>query len=119
MEPQKYTDLTYLKKLADGSNEFMLDMITTFIADVPQTLQNMDKALTEQKWHELKIIAHTMKSALDFMGMNSIKETVKNIEKYTDTKTNLELLPPLIEKTKFTCIKALEELKIEIEQLSY
>lgn len=110
----RYTDLTYLIELAEGSNEFMIDMITSFISDMPQTLHNIDNAFAEKKWPELKVIAHTMKSTADFMGIHSIKETVRTIEKYAALKENNSHLPELIEKTKFACNKAVEELKIEI-----
>lgn len=113
-ETKSYTDLSYLKKISRGDQAFMMDMISVFIADMPQTLNRLDSAFMGKKWPELKIIAHTMKSGIDFMGIYSIKETVKNIENYADKETCLELLPALIEKTKFTCLKALEELKAEI-----
>lgn len=114
---KKYTDLTYLKELAEGSNEFMLEMINSFITDTPQTLNNMDGAFAGKRWPELKVIAHTMKSTADFMGIHSIKETVRNIEKYAEAKTDIGSLPSLIAKTKFVCVKAMEELKIEIKNI--
>ncbi|MBI2271155.1 MAG: response regulator [Bacteroidetes bacterium] len=117
-ESVKCVDLTYLKQIAEGSREFMIEMINSFIADTPKTLSDMDSAFAGKRWPELKIIAHTMKSSVDFMGIHSIREVVRNIEKFAEKRTNLESLPDLIETTKFTCIKALEELKVEIKRLS-
>lgn len=114
---EKYTDLSYLKEIAEGSNEFMIEMINSFITNTPQALNDMDAAFAEQRWPELKVIAHTMKSTLDFMGIHSIKETIRTIEKCAESKTNLEALPELIAKTKFVCTNAIDELKIEIELL--
>lgn len=111
-----YSDLTYLKQIAEGNTEFILEMITSFIADLPKTLSDMDKALSQKKWPELKVIAHTLKSSADFIGMHNIKETLKNIEKYAADRTNLELLPELVAKTKNHCMKAMEEVKSEIKK---
>lgn len=115
VENKKYTDLTYLRELAEGSSEFIIDMINSFIADTPKTLNDMDNAYAEKNWPALKVIAHTMKSTADFIGIHTIKEKVRAIEMYAAAKDDNQQLSPLIEKTKFACIKALEELKNEIK----
>lgn len=110
----KYTDLTYLKGISEGSNEFMRKMIETFIEETPKLLQGMDNCLTEKNWNGLKDIAHKMKPSVDFMGMRSIWEAIKNIEWYAAEKINLNLLPDLVAKIKTVCQYAIEELEIEL-----
>ena len=118
LKHEKHTDLTFLKELAEGSNEFMIGMINSFVTTTPKALNDMENAFAEKKWIELKIIAHTMKSTVDFMGIHSIKETIRTIEKYAETETNTGSLPELISTIKSACINAIEELKIEVENLS-
>lgn len=110
----KYTDLSYLKEISEGSSEFMRKMIETFIEETPKLLQAMDICLTEKNWNGLKNIAHKMKPSIDFMGIRSIWEAIKDIEWYAAEKINLNLLPGLVTKIKNVCRYALEELEIEL-----
>lgn len=110
----KYTDLSYLKGIAEGSNEFMRKMIGSFIEQTPTLINKMEECLKEKRWGELRGIAHSMKPSVDFMGMRSIWNTVKDIEWYAGEKIHLDLLPDLVAKVKQVCFYAVEELSIEI-----
>ena len=111
--PEQYTDLSYLDKTGDGSNVYMKEMIHAFISDTPPILENMNNALSQKKWNNLKSISHTLKSVICFMGIHSIKEVMKDVERYSEEQTHLDLLPALIVKIQDTCIKAMDELKMK------
>ncbi len=112
---QKYTDFTYLKEIADGSNEFMVEMIHSFLEEAPQTMSALQQFLSEKKWAELRGVAHKIKPAVDFMGMHDMKQVIRDIEKFAATQSNLEQLPALIEQFNSFCKNATLELKEEIK----
>ena len=114
----RYTDLTYLKEIAEGSNEFLKKMIDTFIEQTPPVLENMERALKEEKWEELRLNAHKIKPSIDFMGIHSAWEAVKKVERFAAEQSHLDILPGLVEEVNRVCYKAIEELKEEARKYS-
>lgn len=112
----KYIDLTYLKELSNGSNEFMTQMISIFIAQTPEALEIVDLHLQKGEWKLLKGVIHKMKPSFGFMGIKEIENNVSLVEKYCETETHLDELPSLIMKIKTVCLAALQELEIERKQ---
>ena len=112
---QKCTDLTYLKELSEGSNEFIVEMLEMFLIQTPEMLEHMAKYLHEKKWQELRGLAHKMKSTIGFVGIHSIKGTVKTVEQYAAEQIHLDLLPDLVTKVIQVCSTAITELKEEIK----
>ena len=50
------------------------------------------------------------------MGIHSIRETVKTIEKYATEQVNLDLLPGLVAQVNEVCANAINELKDELKK---
>jgi HPt (histidine-containing phosphotransfer) domain-containing protein len=117
-EIRKFADLSYLKKISEGSDEFIKEMIEAFLIQTPEIIGELDHYLNEQKWAELRGLAHKIKPSVDFMGLIEIKETVRDIEKYPEKKTNLDELPDLVHKMKTVCQGAIDELKEELKKYS-
>lgn len=106
-------DLTYLKKLSNGSNPFMLEMITVFIQQTPTEIESLEKYLKSKDWKALRLIAHKMKPSFSFMGIKELESVIKSVEEYASNETNLDLLPEMISKIKNVCTEAIKELEIE------
>jgi PAS domain S-box-containing protein len=115
---KRHIDLSYLKEISEGNNEFIKKMIRAYLSQTPTMLEDMSKSIHGKKWKDLRGIAHKMKPSLDFVGIHSIKQTVKDIETFSNEETHLELLPGMVEEVKATCISAMEELKHELEILA-
>lgn len=109
----KHIDLTYLKQLSNGSNEFINEMITVFMEQTPIEISNLEKYLVAKDWKSLRAIAHKMKPSFSFMGMKELDTLIKLIEEYAANETNLDLLPGMITKLKNDCNEAIIELKAE------
>src|ERR1041385_3239773 len=107
---EKHIDLSYLREIAEGNKEFMRKMIKAYLSQTPVMLEYMSKSINGKKWKDLRGIAHKMKPSLDFVGIHSIKQTVKDIEKFSQEESHLELLPEMVETVKTTCTQAMEEL---------
>lgn len=109
----KHIDLTYLKQLSNGSNEFINEMITVFMEQTPLEISNLEKYLETKEWKSLRAIAHKMKPSFSFMGMKELDALIKLIEEDAANQTNLDLLPEMISKLKNGCNEAIKELEIE------
>jgi hypothetical protein len=118
MDGAKHIDLSYLREIAEGNNDFIRKMIRAYLAQTPVMLEDMSRSISGKKWKDLRGIAHKMKPSLDFVGIHSIKQTVKDIEKFSQEESHLEMLPGMVETVRITCTQAMEELQHELEILA-
>jgi len=110
---KKHIDLTYLKELSNGSNEFIIQIITIFMNETPVAIDNIEKQLKASNWDALRAAIHKMKPSFSFMGIKELEEVIASAEKYSATKTNLDLIPEMISKIKTISKEAIQELEIE------
>ena len=105
------TNLGYLTSISNNDQSFINEMISTFISSTPDSLESMAKALAMGNLEQVGQIAHKIKPSLAFMGIDSLKDTVKQIEDLgkggKDPDTLKEVLPSFIEEVH-RAIKELE-----------
>jgi len=58
---KKNTDLTYLKELSNGSNEFIVQMITIFLNETPAAVDKVEQYAKTSNWDALRAAVHKMK----------------------------------------------------------
>ena len=115
---EKLINLDYLNQLSEGDDEFSASMISYFIDNTPDTLESLEEFYNKKDWKALRNAAHKFKPQLTFMGIHSILETVEQIEQSAYKEENLDQIPGLTQKTKTICLKAIEQLKQELEKLN-
>lgn len=109
----RYTDLTYLKKLSKGDNDFVKQMISIFIDQTPTAIQKMEADLSNKNWASLRAVAHKMKPSFSFVGVTSLQEKIETIEDNAAQGTNANLIANLIAEVKEVSLKAVAELQTE------
>ncbi|MHB1178889.1 MAG: Hpt domain-containing protein [Daejeonella sp.] len=94
-------DLTYLRDVSSGSNEFMIEMIDLFLDQTSGYFENLEKFIKEENWAKVADVSHKIKPTLAFMGANAAKESMGEIENNARNLTNTETIG--------TAFKALHE----------
>ena len=115
---KKNTDLTYLKELSNGSNEFIVQMITIFLNETPAAVDKVEQYAKTSNWDALRAAVHKMKPSFAFMGIKELEDTINSVEKYSEAKTNLDLIPEMISKIKTVLKAAVQELEIAKKEFS-
>ena len=103
--------MTQLEAISRGKPEFILKMVHLFVQVTAKNLVVIDSGLENKNWDDIRKIAHKIKPSIDQMGVLSLKEVVREIEKYDFENGNLEHGLILVEKLKTTLnhvVKALE-----------
>jgi HPt (histidine-containing phosphotransfer) domain-containing protein len=112
-------DLSYLKSVASGSKEFMIDIIELFLNQIPDYFEQLDQYIKEENWHFVGELAHKIKPSLTFMGVNSAMENMAEIENNARNLQNLETIPtafkPLKDMSALLFVK-LAVVKAELEK---
>lgn len=87
-------DLSYLRDVSSGSNEFMIEMIELFLEQTPAYFEQLNKFIAEENWARVAEIAHKIKPTLAFMGADAAKESMANIESKARSLTNTNSISP-------------------------
>lgn len=113
---EKMIDLTYLTNVCDGDKVFMRDMIETFISNTPAAINEMQKLINKTAWPKVADIAHKLKPSITFMGIESLKTVVKQIEDFGKEDYNTDQIPELVNDLSAKCQLAYKELQHFLKQ---
>jgi PAS domain S-box-containing protein len=107
-------DLAYLRSVSDNNEEFLQEMIQTFVQSIPPVLKEMKTSLSEKNWKKLSRLAHQIKPSFTLMGMDALRKTVLYIEENAQQKSKLRELPITTKAFIQDCTGVIADLKKEI-----
>jgi PAS domain S-box-containing protein len=73
-------DLSYLRKVSGNNDEFVKEMVETFVQSIPTSLKDMREALSVSDKINLSRTLHQIKPSLSLLGLNDLRETAISIE---------------------------------------
>ena len=86
-------DLTMLRRLSGGDQEFIKKILGVFIETMPSLLVQLDLACKEEDWDTISRLAHQMKPSIDTFGIVRARHAVRVIETNASTGNNLCAVP--------------------------
>lgn len=104
-------DLSYLRDIASGSAEFMIEMIDIFLDQTPEYFTQLEAAVAEKNWKGVADVAHKIKPTLAFMGVNSAKQDIEDIEHKARAVNNVDDIEPQFNLLKERCSNLFLKLK--------
>ncbi len=110
----KTIDLTFLNTFTGGNTDKMKKYISMFLNYCPGQLEEMKTQLEAGNYDGLRGTAHALKPQITYMGISGGEELIKKIENLAGTKTDVGLLPEMLDNFHKICNQAIEELKMEI-----
>jgi HPt (histidine-containing phosphotransfer) domain-containing protein len=109
-------DLTFLKQFTKDDPKKMKRYITLYLDVAPKTFEEMKLNLENKDWEQLRINAHSLKPQVDFMGDNSLKEALINIEEAVKMN-HLDGIEQLLNASITLSITSEHELKELLNQM--
>ena len=110
-QQQKLTDLTYLRSVSDNDEQFVKEMVVSFIEKTPLLLEDLVSAANQENWAQVGALAHKLKPNLVFMGIESLKHLVLDIELSGKDQQHLDILANKVHTLNSRCLEAIAELK--------
>lgn len=110
-------DLSYLREVASDNIEFMIEMIDIFLAQTPEYVDQLTLAVDQKDWTKMAELAHKIKPTMSFMGVESAKETLGEIELKSRKKVDYDWIVKEYDSLKGVfkiMFVKLEEKKIEL-----
>lgn len=112
---EKSYDLKQLEELSGGSNGFVIEIVSAFLSEVPEQVENIKTSFNENNFDELTRIAHMLKPSIDLLGINAITKDIRTIEGYSKNGTHINELSNLIINVQTILNKTTEELKSDFK----
>jgi PAS domain S-box-containing protein len=104
-------DLSKLRTLARGREEFVIKIINSFLRNIPESLAQLHAAAATGHWHEAAKITHHIKPSLESVGVPGVADAVQQLEAATD----LPRLPAAVAHLASQVQRALAALPRELE----
>lgn len=107
----KHYNLSSLHSLSRGNKDFVLKMVSIFVEQTSEVVQKIDQAIEENNFLEVSRLIHKIKPSVQGMGVNSVMEEIKLLEKVSKETEDKEQIRSLFETIKYTLTIVVQELK--------
>jgi PAS domain S-box-containing protein len=94
-ETVKLYDISKLENMVNGDSDFLNTMIEIFIQMINESIPKFEEAFSQDNFDSIRKLAHKIKPSVDQMGVESIMNNIKTVEKYdvsVGSKTELGLM---------------------------
>ena len=78
-------DLSNVRQLVRNDDAIVRRLAWAFIETTPAILAALDQALTQANWEAVGDAAHHLKSSLDGLGVESLRQVIREVEAYGTT----------------------------------
>lgn len=110
----KQYNLDYLRTVSGNNQDFMQEMIQTFISSIPPILDDLAANAMVANWEKVGNLAHQIKPSFILMGAVSLKERILEIENRSKEGINLTTLKETIDQFRKNCLEVINSLSSEL-----
>lgn len=108
-------NLAKVYELSDNDPEFVLQIITLFVTEVPEDMKQIEIGI-ENKDHKLAYsFAHKIKPTLDLLGMTVAFEEILQVEAWTKREGKRKEIEDTFKSIQNQVEKAVKEIKKDFE----
>lgn len=108
-------NLAKVYALSDNDPEFVMQIITLFVTEVPEDLKQIDLGI-KTKDHKLAYsYAHKIKPSLDLLGMTVAFEEIMQVEAWTKAEGKRKEINDTFASIQSQIEKAVKEIKKDFE----
>ncbi len=75
-----HLNLSYIRNLSGGNNQFLVRMLQTFCKNVPPGIDQLLKAADSGDYDEVKQVAHKLKTMFRYVGVDHVAEHLERLE---------------------------------------
>lgn len=85
-----YLNLSYIRNLSGGNNQFVVRMLQTFCKNVPSGISQLLTAANSGDHQEVKQLAHKLKTMFRYVGVDQVAEHLERLEFRSQELTDTE-----------------------------
>jgi PAS domain S-box-containing protein len=110
-------DLTYLHEFSGGDENFVKEIVETFIQEAPENIAKLSEGLIQEDWDTVYRMAHQLKPNYMMLGMSAQQETALSIEKIAKTAPAKDQIDQQINQLVTDTEKAIPLLREKLSKL--
>ncbi|MBF8962404.1 PAS domain S-box protein [Pontibacter sp. FD36] len=103
-----------IQKMSHNNEAFMNRARQLFADTIPVTVKDMHKAMEQEDWKMVSALAHKVKSTIDTMKIESLKEVVRFVEANAKQETNLVEVREGVSRIREVMLKVVAAISAEI-----
>jgi HPt (histidine-containing phosphotransfer) domain-containing protein len=108
-------NLAKVYALSDNDPEFVKQIITLFVTEVPQDLKQIDQGIKLKDHKQAYSYAHKIKPTLDLLGMTMAYEEILEVEAWTKREGKKSEIDATFKSIEDQIEKAIKEIKKDFE----
>jgi HPt (histidine-containing phosphotransfer) domain-containing protein len=108
-------NLSKVYALSDNDPEFVMQIITLFITEVPQDMKQIELGIKTKEHKLAYAYAHKIKPSLDLLGMSVAFEEILQVEAWTKREGKRKEIVDTFESIQNQVEKAVKEIKKDFE----
>jgi len=79
-KPDTLVDLSYLRKMSNNNQDFIDEIIGTFLESMPGNINEITQSAASGNWEQVAKIVHKIKPTITLMGIHSLKDKIVTLE---------------------------------------
>jgi HPt (histidine-containing phosphotransfer) domain-containing protein len=107
-------NLSYLRNVSGNNEDFIREMVSTFVQTVPPVLTEMQKCLQEKEWTRLSRLIHQIKPSFILLGIDALRANILFIEENSKAETSLSRVTQTTKEFIARCNTILPQLSRDI-----
>lgn len=108
-------NLSKVYALSDNDPEFVMQIISLFVTEVPQDLMQIEQGIKDKDHKQAYAYAHKIKPTLDLLGMTMAYEEILQVEAWTRAEGKRKEIEATFESIQGQVDKAIKEIKKDFE----
>ncbi|MBF6642496.1 Hpt domain-containing protein [Flavobacterium sp. J49] len=108
-------NLAKVYALSDNDPEFVMQIITLFVTEVPEDLKQIELGIKEKDHKLAYAYAHKIKPTLDLLGMSVAFEEILQVEAWTKREGKRKEINDTFASIQSQVEKAIKEIKKDFE----
>ena len=116
-DSDKLYDLSALMKDMPGNYAFKRKMLEIFIENIPPVIDSMNGFFRNGDLEMMSALAHKIKPTLDGSGIQSLRDTIRNIELYKEKKRTREQLAADLSHLGLVISRVVDAFRAEISAI--
>lgn len=108
-------NLSKVYALSDNDPEFVMQIISLFVSEVPQDLKQIGNGIKDKDHKLAYAYAHKIKPTLDLLGMTMAHEEILQVEAWTRAEGKKKEIEATFESIESQVEKAIKEIKKDFE----
>ena len=108
-------NLSKVYALSDDDPDFVKDILTLFVTEVPADLQEIKEGIKKKDHKHAYAYAHKIKPTLDLMGLNVAFEEILQVEAWTKAEGKKKEIIETFKSIKIQVKDAIKEIKKDFD----